>query len=71
MTNNDESSEPMTTDPWKLKTSTAKYLVCHVCGSGTRWGAQKGHYRLCDEHNTWRMYLRLRWSLKGQRRTHL
>jgi hypothetical protein len=61
----------MTTDPWNLKTSTAKYLVCHVCGRGTRWGAQKGHYRLCDEHNTWRMYLRLRWSLKGRRRTHL
>ena len=56
----------MTTDPWKLKTSTAKYLVCYVCGIGTRWGAQKGNFRLCDEHNTWRMYFRLRWSWKYQ-----
>ena len=51
-------------DAWELKTSTAKHLVCHVCGIGTRWGAQKGTFRLCDEHNTWRMYFRLRWSLR-------
>jgi hypothetical protein len=47
-------------DPWELKTSTAKYLVCHVCGAATRWGAEKGDYRLCDEHNTWWVYFRLR-----------
>lgn len=50
----------MATNPWKLKTSTAKYLVCHVCGDETRWGAKKGTYRLCDKHNTWKTYFLLR-----------
>jgi hypothetical protein len=46
-------------DPWELKTSTAKYLVCHVCSAGTRWGAQKGTYRLCDKHNSWLTYFKI------------
>lgn len=50
----------MTTNPWELKASTAKFLVCHVCGDGTRWGAKKGVYRLCDKHNKWMVYFRLR-----------
>jgi hypothetical protein len=40
-------------DSWDLKTSTAKYLVCHVCGNDTRWGQRRGRYRVCDEHDSW------------------
>jgi hypothetical protein len=49
----------MTTDPWKLKASTAKYLVCQVCGNGTRWGQRRGRYRVCDEHDSWRTYFKI------------
>lgn len=58
----------MTTGPWKLKASTAKYLVCDVCGAATRWDTEKSDYRLCDEHNTWWMYFRLQWSFRRQHR---
>lgn len=52
--------DAMATNPWKLKTSTAKYLVCHVCGGDTHWGKGKGSYLLCDKHNKWRTYFSLR-----------
>lgn len=54
--------ERMKEDIWRLKASTAHLLVCEVCGDNTKWGANKRGVRLCDEHNTWKTYFRLRFS---------
>ena len=40
-------------------TDVAEELVCNVCGAETRWGDKKLRYWLCEEHNSWRTYLKI------------
>jgi hypothetical protein len=46
-------------DIWKLKLDGAKTEPCAVCGSNMRYGF-KGEYSLCQEHNNWRTYIKLK-----------
>jgi hypothetical protein len=53
----EEKSKPI--DIWKLKLDGAKPDPCAICGSRLKFGG-KGDSSLCDEHNNWRTYLKLR-----------
>ena len=53
----EKKSKPI--DIWKLKLDGAKPDPCAVCGSRLKFGS-KGEFSLCDEHNNWRTYLKLR-----------
>ena len=53
----EQKSKPI--DIWKLKLDGAKPEPCAVCGSRLKFGG-KGDFSLCDEHNNWRTYLKLR-----------
>ena len=44
---------------WGNASRLVKSRNCHFCGSETNFGV-KGEFSLCDEHNTWRMYFRLK-----------
>jgi hypothetical protein len=44
---------------WGNVTRLVKAPNCHLCGSETKFGG-KGDFSLCDEHNNWRTYLKLR-----------
>jgi hypothetical protein len=46
-------------DVWKMKLDGAKPEPCAVCGSRQKFGS-KGDFSLCDEHNNWCTYLKLR-----------
>ena len=53
----EKKSKPI--DIWKLKLDSAQPDPCAVCGSSTRFG-KKGEFSLCQEHDSWRTYLKLR-----------
>jgi hypothetical protein len=57
----DVMEETKEVNVWKLKASTAKYLICDLCGGDVQsWGLGKGRFRLCAKHNNWRTYFRLK-----------
>ena len=47
-------------DIWKLKLDSVQPEQCTACGNARLWGMGKGRFRLCDEHNSWYVYLKLR-----------
>ena len=47
-------------DIWKLKLDSVQPEQCNACGNARLWGMGKGRFRLCDEHNSWYVYLKLR-----------
>ena len=55
--NFEKKSEPI--DIWKLKLDSAQPKPCAVCGSSTRFGC-RGEFLLCNEHDNWRTYLKLK-----------
>ena len=44
---------------WGNVSRLVKSPNCHFCGSETNFGG-KGEFSLCDEHNSWRTYIKLR-----------
>ena len=54
----EHKSKPI--DIWKLKLDSVQPATCDLCGEERRWGAGKGKFNFCDEHNNWRAYLKLR-----------
>jgi len=46
---------------WKMKLDSVRPAVCDLCGGERRWGAGKGRYNFCEEHNTWKMYFSIRY----------
>ena len=53
----EQKSKPI--DVWKLKLDGAKTEPCAVCGQRLEFGGRED-FSLCDEHNNWRMYIKLR-----------
>ena len=53
----EKKSKPI--DIWKLKLDSAQPDPCAVCGSSTRFG-YKGQFSLCQEHDNWRTYMKMR-----------
>ena len=52
--------DPNSVDIWKLKLDSVQPEQCSACGNARRWGMGKGRFRLCDEHNSWYVYLKSR-----------
>lgn len=44
---------------WGNVSRLVKSPNCHVCGLETNFGG-KGELSLCDEHNSWRTYIKIR-----------
>ena len=55
----EQKSKPI--DVWKLKLDGAKTDPCAVCGPRLEFGG-RGDSLLCDGHNNWRTYIKLRWG---------
>jgi hypothetical protein len=46
---------------WGNVSRLVKSPNCHFCGSETNFGG-KGRFSLCEPHNNWRTYFKLRWG---------
>jgi hypothetical protein len=46
---------------WGNVSRLVKSPNCHVCGLETSFGG-KGNFSLCEPHNNWRTYIKLRWG---------
>ena len=53
----EQKSKPI--ESWKVKLDVANAEPSAVCGSRLMFGG-KGKFSLCDEHNNWRTYIKLR-----------
>jgi hypothetical protein len=46
---------------WGNVTRLVKSPNCNFCGSETNFGG-KGRFSLCEPHNNWRTYIKLKWG---------
>ena len=45
---------------WGNINRLAQPSKCDLCGGERRWGVGKGKLKLCDAHNTWKTYFKMR-----------